>query len=52
MQKQNVKLLESKDLQVQDQLLIQALINYLFISLPAKDEGTFETIRPYYNICV
>ena len=43
---------EMKDLLVEDQLAIQAYINYLFITLPTKEETTFDMIRPYYNVCV
>jgi hypothetical protein len=35
-----------------DQLAIQAHINYLFKSLPVKEESTMEEIRPFLNVCV
>ena len=48
----DLSLLESQDLTNEDKIVIQAYINYCFISLPQKDEQTFEVIRPYINVCV
>jgi len=48
----NISKLESLDLIVADQLAIQAYINYLFITLPTKEDSTYEEIRPYTNVCV
>ena len=31
---------------------MQAYINYLFISMPHKEESTFEYIRAYVGFCV
>lgn len=44
--------LESRDLTIEDQLAIQAQINYYFISLPMDDEQTFVVIRPHISACI
>ena len=33
-------------------MIIQAYINYLFRTLPDKEESTYELIRPYVMVCV
>lgn len=44
--------IQSKELLNHEKVVIQAYVNYLFKSLPDKDEQTFETIRPYVAVCV
>ena len=44
--------LDSADLSNEFKIVIQAFINYLFCSLPDKDEHTYEQIRPYIMACV
>ena len=44
--------LSAENLSNSEKVVIQAYINYLFKSMPAKDELTFYTLRPYINVCV
>lgn len=43
---------DAKDLTNVEKLVIQAYINYLFRTLPDKEESTYELIRPYILVCV
>jgi hypothetical protein len=43
---------ELKEVRIEDQLALQAYVNYLFISMPSKEESTFEYIRAYVGFCV
>lgn len=49
---ENITKIELKEVRVEDQLALQAYINYLFITMPAKEESTFEYIRAYVGFCV
>ena len=48
----NLKKLETHELLLADQIVIQAYVNYLFCSQPAGDEIAFELIRAYVNGCI
>lgn len=44
--------LRAEDLSTEQKVVISAYVNYLFKSLPHKDESTFERIRPYTDACL
>jgi hypothetical protein len=44
--------LSAEDLTTEQKVVISAYVNYLFKSLPHKDESTFERIRPYTDACL
>ena len=39
-------------MRIEDQLALQAYINYLTITMPAKEESTWEYLRAYIGFCV
>lgn len=44
--------LDAAELSSEERLIIQAHVNFLFSTMPDKEETTYEQIRPYINVCV